>query len=81
MEFDALEQKLGQLESELLELNSNSDRLHRSHNELLELQASAAAAACRAACLPAEENSLLLASGQTGASVLLAHMPVAGASR
>ncbi|KAL4446730.1 hypothetical protein ABPG77_007974 [Micractinium sp. CCAP 211/92] len=38
MEFDALEQKLGQLESELLELNANSDRLHRSHNELLELQ-------------------------------------------
>lgn len=38
MEFDALEHKLGQLESELLELNANSDRLHRSHNELLELQ-------------------------------------------
>ncbi|PSC76142.1 V-type proton ATPase subunit a3-like isoform A [Micractinium conductrix] len=38
MDFDALEHKLAQLESELLELNGNSDRLHRSHNELLELQ-------------------------------------------
>ena len=38
LEFDALEGRLAQLESELLELNANSDRLHRSYNELLELQ-------------------------------------------
>lgn len=38
LEFDALEGRLAQLESELLELSANSDRLHRSYNELLELQ-------------------------------------------
>lgn len=38
LEFDALEARLAQLERELLELNANSDRLHRSYNELLELQ-------------------------------------------
>ncbi|EFN56991.1 hypothetical protein CHLNCDRAFT_34870 [Chlorella variabilis] len=38
LDFDGLEAKLAQLEGELLELNGNSDRLHRSHNELLELQ-------------------------------------------
>lgn len=38
LEFDALEGRLGGLESELLELNANSGRLHRSYNELLELQ-------------------------------------------
>ena len=38
LQFDALEGKLAGLEAELLELNSNSSRLHRSYNELLELQ-------------------------------------------
>lgn len=38
LQFDALEGKLAGLEAELLELNSNSGRLHRSYNELLELQ-------------------------------------------
>ncbi|KAL4443611.1 hypothetical protein ABPG75_011348 [Micractinium tetrahymenae] len=37
-EFDVLEHRLAQLEGELLELNANSERLHRSRNELLELQ-------------------------------------------
>ena len=38
LQFDALEGTLAGLEAELLELNSNSSRLHRSYNELLELQ-------------------------------------------
>ena len=37
-DFDDLEGKLAALEGELLELNGNSDRLHRTYNELLELQ-------------------------------------------
>ena len=41
LQFDALEGTLAGLEAELLELNSNSSRLHRSYNELLELQVGA----------------------------------------
>lgn len=38
MDLDELEVKLGELETELLEINSNSDRLLRSYSELLEFQ-------------------------------------------
>lgn len=38
LEFDLLENRLGRLEKEILELNGNSERLQRSYNELLELQ-------------------------------------------
>eukprot|EP00891_Asterochloris_glomerata_P009677 jgi/Astpho2/9677/Aster-03937 len=38
MELDALEARLDELESELLEVNANSERLQRSYSELLELQ-------------------------------------------
>ncbi|KAH7372408.1 hypothetical protein KP509_17G002500 [Ceratopteris richardii] len=38
MELDELEVKLGDLETELLEINSSSDRLLRSYSELLEFQ-------------------------------------------
>lgn len=38
LELDELEVKLGELETELLEINSNSDRLLRSYSELLEFQ-------------------------------------------
>ncbi|XP_071923443.1 V-type proton ATPase subunit a3 isoform X3 [Coffea arabica] len=34
--LDELEVKLGELEEELIEVNANSDKLQRSHNELLE---------------------------------------------
>lgn len=37
-DFDRMEGELLQLESELSQLTSNSERLRRSHNELLELQ-------------------------------------------
>lgn len=38
LDLDELEVKLGELETELLEINSNSDRLLRSYSELLEFQ-------------------------------------------
>lgn len=38
LNFDELEVRLDELESEVLELNANSQRLGRSHAELLELQ-------------------------------------------
>jgi len=38
IDIDELEAKLEELESELLEVNSNSERLQRSHSELVELQ-------------------------------------------
>eukprot|EP00250_Pteridium_aquilinum_P011093 c19833_g1_i2 orf=605-2590(+) len=38
MDLDELEVKLGELETELLEINSNSDRLLRSYSELVEFQ-------------------------------------------
>jgi len=37
-EFDQLENRLTELEQELVNLNGNSDRLQRSYNELLELE-------------------------------------------
>lgn len=36
IDLDNLEVKLGELEAELLEMNSNSEKLQRSHNELVE---------------------------------------------
>lgn len=36
--LDALEAKLDEVEAELLEMNSNSDNLHRTAGELVELQ-------------------------------------------
>ncbi|WOL16764.1 V-type proton ATPase subunit a3 [Canna indica] len=36
IDFDALEIKLGELEGELIEVNSNNEKLQRSYNELLE---------------------------------------------
>lgn len=53
LEFDALEARLAQLEVELLELNGNSDRLHRSYNELLELQVGAELMWALVACVKA----------------------------
>ena len=38
IDIDELEAKLDELETELLEVNSNSERLTRSHSELVELQ-------------------------------------------
>ena len=38
LEFDELETRLSRLETEVLEHNTNSERLQRSYNELLELQ-------------------------------------------
>lgn len=38
IDIDELEAKLDELETELLEVNSNSERLQRSHSELVELQ-------------------------------------------
>jgi len=37
-DLDELESRLGELEAELLEVNSNQDKLSRSHSELVELQ-------------------------------------------
>ena len=37
-DIDELEAKLEELEAELLEVNSNTERLQRSHSELVELQ-------------------------------------------
>ncbi|KAK9862645.1 hypothetical protein WJX84_005113 [Apatococcus fuscideae] len=37
-EFDQLEARLDELESELMQVNANSERLQKSHSELLELQ-------------------------------------------
>jgi hypothetical protein len=37
-DLDELEHKLSELETELLEVNSNQDKLSRSHSELVELQ-------------------------------------------
>lgn len=38
IDLDELETKLTELEAELLEINANSDKLQRSHSELVELQ-------------------------------------------
>jgi V-type H+-transporting ATPase subunit a len=38
LELDELEARLSRLESEVLDLNANAERLNRSYNELLELQ-------------------------------------------
>ena len=38
IDIDELEAKLDELETELIEVNSNSERLQRSHSELVELQ-------------------------------------------
>lgn len=36
IDLDDLEVKFGELEAELMEMNSNSEKLQRAHNELLE---------------------------------------------
>lgn len=38
IDLDELEAKLGDLETELLEINANTDKLQRTHSELTELQ-------------------------------------------
>lgn len=38
IDLDQLESKLTDLEAELLEINANTDKLQRTHNELTELQ-------------------------------------------
>lgn len=79
LEFDALEGKLAQLESELLELNGNSDRLHRSHNELLELQVGARFYATPTSCWPTHRPAAALAGLGTSDSLMLAVLLVSRA--